>query len=305
MHDSVTSRLRRGGRHKNKRSKTETKRDMDESGQKDQQVRSLSDMCQEMTQAKKDVLIQTLEGNEGCRKMITMISEAEDEEHEIQCCGKQLQEKSGVDEERAKVTEWRMRLAIEARRRGKDAEQEQRRQQEQKQRRHEEQRQRRQEEQGQITGQEQGKTGKQVHFGDEEQTKEMWAESTVEPETTSKLAELRTGRGSSSPVRGRDERCWTNETRRKGKGKGNGGKGEHGCKAGTRSKGTLHVENFVTDEDIKNMRAMKSEKEENHKEDVRKLVEMMQKEEEEQEEQRDRVAPNEEPRELRRNRWAG
>ena len=34
------------------------------------------------------------------------------------------------------------------------------------------------------------------------------------------------------------------------------------------------------------------EVQENHKEDVRKLVEMMQKEEEEQEEQRDRVAPN-------------
>ena len=44
----------------------------------------------------------------------------------------------------------------------------------------------------------------------------------------------------------------------------------------------------MMDEDQVNMRAMKSEEEE----DVRKLVEMTQKEEEEQEEQRGRVAPN-------------
>ena len=41
-----------------------------------------------------------------------------------------------------------------------------------------------------------------------------------------------------------------------------------------------------------NMRAMKSEEEEENHRDVRKLVETMQKKEEEQEEQRDRVAPN-------------
>ena len=91
-------------------------------------------------------------------RMITMILEVEDEEHEIQCFGKQLQEKSGVDEERAKVMEWGMRWAVEARRRRRDAEQEQRRQ--------EEQRQRRQEEQGQNTGQVQGKKGKQVRFSE-------------------------------------------------------------------------------------------------------------------------------------------
>ena len=47
------------------------------------------------------------------------------------------------------------------------------------------------------------------------------------------------------------------------------------------------------DEIQENTRAMKSEEEEeDHREDVRKLVEMTQKEDEEQEEQRDRVAPN-------------
>ena len=45
----VTDRLRGGGRHKNKRSKAETKGHVDERGQKDQQVRSLSDKCQEKT----------------------------------------------------------------------------------------------------------------------------------------------------------------------------------------------------------------------------------------------------------------
>ena len=97
----VTSRLRGGGKHKDKRSKADTKQGMDESGQKDQQVESLIDKCQEATQAQKDVMIQLFEENDAYRKMITMISEAEDEEHEIQRFEKQLQ--SGVDEERAKL----------------------------------------------------------------------------------------------------------------------------------------------------------------------------------------------------------
>ena len=60
-------------------------------------------------------------------------------EHDIQRFGKQLQEKSGVDEERAKIMEWGMTWAVEARKRRRDAEQEQRRQEEQMQRRQEEQ----------------------------------------------------------------------------------------------------------------------------------------------------------------------
>ena len=57
----VTSRMRGGGRHKDKRSKAETKRGIDESGQKDQQVGLLIDKCQEVTQAQKEVVIQPLE----------------------------------------------------------------------------------------------------------------------------------------------------------------------------------------------------------------------------------------------------
>ena len=130
-------------------------------------------------------------------------------------------------------------------------------------------------------------------FGEEQPVEETQAESTDEPRVMSRLAEVRTGRGSACLVQGRDEKCLTNETCRKGKGKGEGGKGEHGRKGGAGSKGTLHVENLVTDEDQVNMRTMTSEEEEeNYKEDVRKFVEMMQKEEMEQEEQRGRVAPN-------------
>ena len=120
---------------------------------------------------------------------------------------------------------------------------------------------------------------------------------------TGRLVEARTGRGSAGVVRGGDERHWTDESSRKGKGKGNGGKGEHGRKGGAGSKGTRQVENLAMDEDQENMTAMRSdEKEKKHKEDVGKLVEMVQKEEMElemmqkekmeYEEQRGRVAPN-------------
>ena len=121
----VTSRLRGGGKHKDKRSKADTKQGMEESGKKDQQVGSMSDKCQEMTKDQKDALIQTIERNEGYRKLITTISEAENWEHEIQCFRKQLQEQSGIEEERAMVMEWGMRWAVEARRRRRDEEQRQ------------------------------------------------------------------------------------------------------------------------------------------------------------------------------------
>ena len=256
----VTSRLRGGGKHKDKRSKADTKQGMEESGKKDQQVGSMSDKCQEMTKDQKDALIQTIERNEGYRRLITTISEAEDWEYTIQCFRKQLQEKSEIGEERAKVMEWGMRWAVEARKRRRD------------------------EEQGQSMGQEEDKK----------------AESTDELKMMSRSEEVRTGRGSACLVQRTDEKCLTNEIYRKGKGKGNGGKGEHGRKGGEGNKGAMHVENLVMDEDQENMRATTSE--ENHEEDVRKLLEMvekeemelemMQQEEMEHEEQRGRVAPN-------------
>ena len=229
----------------------------------------MSDKCQEMTKDQKDALIQTIEIHEGYRRLITTISEAEDWEYKIQCFGKQLQETSEIGEERAKVMEWRMRWAVEARKRRRDKEQ------------------------GQSMGQEQDKKDKQVFFGEGEPLEETQAESTDEPKVMSRLEKVRTGRGSACLAQGIDEKCLTNETCRKGKGKGNGGKGEHGRKGGTGNKGALHVENSVTDKDQENMTAMTSEeKEKQHKEDVRKLVEMVQKEKKEHDEQRGRVAPN-------------
>ena len=56
--------------------------------------------------------------------------------------------------------------------------------------------------QGQNPGQEQSKQGKQVRFGEEEKLGETRAKRTDEPEVTGKLAEVRTGRGSSGFVRG-------------------------------------------------------------------------------------------------------
>ena len=256
----VTSRLRGGGKHKDKRSKADTKQGTEESGQKDQEVGSMSDKCQEMTKDQKDALIQTIERNEGYRRLITTNSEAEDWECRIQRFGKQLQEKSEIGEERAKVMEWGMRWAVEARKRRRDEEQEQ-------------------------------------SMGQEEDKK---AESTDELKMMSRSEEVRTGRGSACLVQRTDEKCPTNKICRKGKGKGNGGKGEHGRKGGEGNKGAMHFENSVMDEDQENMRATTSE--ENHEEDVRKLLEMvereemelemMQQEEMEHEEQRGRVAPN-------------
>ena len=215
----VTSRLRGGGKHKVKRSKADTKQGMEESGKKDQQVGSMSDKCQEMTKDQKDALIQTIERNEGYRRLITTISEAEDLEYKIQRFGKQLQEKSEIGKERAKVMEWGMRWAVEARKRRRD------------------------EEQGQSMGQEEDKK----------------AESTDELKMMSRSEEVRTGRGSACLVQRTDEKCLTNEIYRKGKGKGNGGKGEHGRKGGEGNKGAMHVENLVMDEDQENMRATTSE----------------------------------------------
>ena len=211
---------------------------------------------------------------------LAYVSEGNDTEVEqkMQYWKTELQAKPGEDKGQMKVLECGIRWAVEARRKGRGDEQEQRRQGEQ----------------AQNSGLEQSKQGKQVHFGDEEQFEETRAESTVEQKATNGLAEMRTGRGSAGVVRGRDERCQADESSRKGKGKGNGGKGEHGGKEKVGRKGAQQVEILVMDEDQENMKATKNEgeEEEDHEEDARKLVETTQKEEAEQEEQRGRVVPN-------------
>ena len=72
----------------------------------------------------------------------------------------------------------------------------------------------------------------------EELSEEMRAESTDEPEVTSRVVEVKTGRGSASLVQGKvDGHDELDETHGKGKGKGNGGKGEHGGKGDKGGKG--------------------------------------------------------------------
>ena len=110
-----------------------------------------------------------------------------------------------------------LRWAVEARRKG---------------RRQQEKEQRRQGEPGQKTEQEHSKQDKQVRFGEEQQLGKTGVENASEPEAMGRMTELRTGRGSTGLVRGREERFRADETSKKGKGKGNGGKGEHEGKGG-------------------------------------------------------------------------
>ena len=72
---------------------------------------------------------------------------------------------------------------------------------------------------------------------------------------------MRTSKANGSIVREGDDKCQTNEIRRKGKGKGNGGKGEHGNE-GVGSTGTQQVEKLVMEEVQENVRIMKSQEEE-------------------------------------------
>ena len=162
----------------------------------------------EESEENRKVMVRMLEENEDNRKMIESISEGSDVEVEqaLQNYRTAGREVLGWDQGQADLMECGLRWAVEARRKG---------------RRQQEEEQRRQGEQGQHPGQEQSKQDKQVDLGDQEQAR---AKSTDEPEVMGRLAEVRTGRGSSGLVRGGDERCRADETR-KGKGKGNGGKG--------------------------------------------------------------------------------
>ena len=83
----------------------------------------------------------------------------------MQCFRVLLQQELGFNEETMKVMEWGVR-AVEARRHGRDAEQEQRRQAEQEEK----------------TEQEQSKQGKQVSFGEEQHLGKTGAENAGEPE---------------------------------------------------------------------------------------------------------------------------
>ena len=196
----VTSRMRGGGRHRDKKSKVEKKQVT-----RQEPVRNEGPAILE---SEKEAVIRMFEETELYRKIVEDVSGGSDVdvERKMRHWASKLKERPGGD-----IMECGLRWAVEARRKERE----------------EEKRQQVQEEQRRQARQEQSKQGKQVRFGDEEQFEETRAESTDEQKVTDGLAEVRTGRGSAGLVRGGDERCRADETSRKGKGKGNGGKGEH------------------------------------------------------------------------------
>ena len=250
----VTSRLRGGGKHKDKKGQKERKRAAKPQGPEQKVVQECDRdaairMIEENEESRK-MMVRMLEENEDNRKMIESMSEGSDVDMEqtLQNYRTACRDVPGWDREQVGMMERGLRWAVEARRKERREEQEQRRQEEQEEQRREEQEQRRQEEQ-----------------------EETRAESTDEPEVTSRPVEVRTGRGSAGLVRGGDGRHLADESNRKGKGKGNGGKGEHGGKGG-----------------------VQVEEEEHRWDAKRKVVRMMKREEDQEanEEEQGRVAPN-------------
>ena len=212
----VMSRMRGGGKHKDKKSKVDKKQAASAKTPEQKFTdKEEGDRGPAILENEKEAIIRMWEENEASRKLMDVIPEGSDVEIEqaLQSYRTAGREVLGWDQGQADMMECGLRWAVEARRKG---------------RRQQEEEQRRQGKQGQQPGQEESKQDKQVDLGDEEQAR---AESTDEPEAMGRLAEVRTGTGSAGLVRGGDERCRADETR-KGKGKGNGGKGEHEGKGG-------------------------------------------------------------------------
>ena len=207
----ITSRMRGGGRHKDKKSKVEKKEGMKQEPLKNEGPAIL--------ESEKEAVIRMLEETEEYRKTIESICDGSDVEVEqaLQNYRTAGREVLGWNQGQADMMECGLRWAVEARREGK---------------RQQEEEQRRQRKQGQHPGQEESKQGKQVRFGEEQRLGKTGAENAGEPEVMGRTTEVRTGRGSAGLARGGDEGYRADETSRKGKGKGNGGKGEHEGKGG-------------------------------------------------------------------------
>ena len=204
----VTSRMRVGGRHKDKKSKSEKKQTTNpERPEQKRDGESRSDERPEMITMEE--ALRRLEENEGYQQIIECASEGSEGEVEqkVQNYLAHIQKVSWMNKEQFEHLESGIWQAVEARRKGRDEEQEERRQAQQ--------------------GEEQSKQGKQVRFGEEQQLVKTGVENAGEP-VMGRTTEVRTGRGSTGLVRGRDERCWADGTNRKG----NGGKGEHEGKGG-------------------------------------------------------------------------
>ena len=159
----VTSRMRGGGRHKDKKSKSEKKQTTNpEKPEQKRDGESRSDEGPEMITLEEAQRI--LEEDEGYQKNIERASEGSEGEvqQNVQNYLAHLQKVSWMNKEQLEHLESGVWRAVEARRKGKDEEQEQRRQAEQ--------------------GQEQSKQG--------------------EPEMMGRMTEVRTGRGHADLVPG-------------------------------------------------------------------------------------------------------
>ena len=183
----VTSRMRGGGKHKDKKSKVDKKQAANaktlEQKFTDEEE---GDRGPTILENEKEAIIRMWEENEASRKLMDVIPEGSDVEMEqaLQSYRTAAREVLGWDQGQADMMECGIRWAVEARRKG---------------RRQQEEEQRRQGQQGQHQGQEESKQDKQVDLGDEEQAR---AKSTDEAEAMGRLAEVRTGRGSAGLVRG-------------------------------------------------------------------------------------------------------
>ena len=181
----VTSRMRGGGRHKDKKSKTEKKQTTNsERPEQKFDAESKSDEGPEMMPMEE--ALRRPEGNEGYQKIIEFVSEGSEKEvqQKVQDYVAGIQKLSWMSKEQFEHLEGGVWRAVEARRKGREDEQGQRRQAKQ----------------GQNARQDPSKQGKQVRFGDEEQFEETRAESTDEQKATDGLAEVRTGRGNAGLV---------------------------------------------------------------------------------------------------------
>ena len=207
----VTSRMRGGGRHKDKKSKSEKKQTTNSQRPEKRDGEARSGEGPELVPM--DEVLRQLEESEEYQKKIEYVSEGSEGEvpqkvQDFLAC----MQVSWMIKEQYEPLESGVWRAVEARRKRWGEEQEERRQAQE--------------------WQEQSKQGKQVRFDEEEELEKTGAENAGEPEVMGRTTEVRTGRRSTGPVRGRDERYQADETNRKGKGKGNGGKGEHEGKGG-------------------------------------------------------------------------
>ena len=161
-------------------------------------------------ESEKEAVIRMLEETEEYRKIVEDVSGGSDVDVE-----RKMRHWASIL--RGDVLECGLRWAVEALRKGRDKQQEQRRQAKQ----------------GEKIELEQCKQGKQVRFDEEQQLGKTGAENAGEPEMMGRTTEVRTGRGNTGLVRGRDEK-YLGRTRPTGKAKekGNGGKGEHEGKGG-------------------------------------------------------------------------